>query len=94
MLVKLLCRHGVLKTYKLTYEEVDVMHAIFDKDLARNRWCIKSRLLREYMEHFGAKAEQLDISSESGRAAFTSFTEKLVDGKGLFGFCFPFSLLF
>ena len=84
MLVKLLCRHGVLKTYKLTYEEVDVMHALFDRDLARNKWCIKSRLLREYMEHFGPKAEQLDISSENGRVAFTSFTEKLMDGKGLF----------
>ena len=83
MLVRLLCKNRVLKTYRLTYEEVDVMHAVFDKDTARNMWVVKGRLLREFMEHFGPKAEQLDISSENGRAAFTSFTEKLVDGKGL-----------
>ncbi|KAG0127736.1 Rad9-domain-containing protein [Tuber indicum] len=81
MLVRLLCKNRVLKTYRLTYEEVDVMHAVFDKDAARNMWIVKGRLLREFMEHFGPKAEQLDISSENGRAAFTSFTEKLVDGK-------------
>ncbi|RPA98698.1 Rad9-domain-containing protein [Choiromyces venosus 120613-1] len=81
MLVRLLCKNRVLKTYRLTYEEVDVMHAVFDKDAARNMWVVKGRLLREFMEHFGPKAEQLDISGENGRAAFTSFTEKLVDGK-------------
>ncbi|CUS12323.1 unnamed protein product [Tuber aestivum] len=81
MLVRLLCRNRVLKTYRLTYEEVDVMHAVFDKDAARNMWIVKARFLRDFMEHFGPKAEQLDISSENGRAAFTSFTEKLVDGK-------------
>ncbi|PWW76323.1 Rad9-domain-containing protein [Tuber magnatum] len=81
MLVRLLCKNRVLKTYRLTYEEVDVMHAVFDKDAARNMWIVKGRLLREFMEHFAPKAEQLDISSENGRAAFTSFTEKLVYGK-------------
>ena len=83
MLVRLLCKNRVLKTYRLTYEEVDVMRAVFDRDAARNMWVVKGRLLKEFMEHFGPKAEQLDISSENGRAAFTSFTEKLVDGKGL-----------
>jgi len=59
------------------------MHAIFDKSASAQHWRISSSLLKEYMEHFGAKAEQLDISSAaaSGRAAFTSFTEKLIDGK-------------
>src|SRR5690606_37695887 len=37
-------------------------------------------MLREYMEHFGPRTEQLDISVQDDRATFTSFTEKLVDG--------------
>lgn len=81
LLVKLICRHGVLKTYKLTYEEVELMAPIFDRDMARNRWTISSRLMMEYMVHFGPKAEQFDISSDNGRASFTSFTEKVMDGK-------------
>ncbi|TGZ83892.1 Rad9-domain-containing protein [Ascodesmis nigricans] len=81
ILVRLIYTHGVLKTYKLTYEDVDSMHAVFDRESADNNWTISSSLLKSYMEHFGPKAEQLDISSENGRAAFTSFTEKLIDGK-------------
>jgi len=81
--VKMWCNHGVLKLYKLTFEEVDIQHAIFDRSSAPQRWRISATLLKEYMEHFGPRAEQLDISSSisTGRAAFTSFTEKLIDGK-------------
>lgn len=75
---------GVVKTYKLTYEDVDVMHAVFDKNTASNHWSINAKLLKEYMEHFGPKAEQLDISGESERATFMSYTEKLLDGIGRF----------
>lgn len=78
----MVCRNGVLKTYKLTYESVDVLSAVFDKESALNRWTISSRTLREFIEYFGPKTEQLDISSENGRATFMSYTEKVVDGKG------------
>lgn len=81
LLVRLICRHGVLKTYKLTYEEVDLMAPVFDRGMARNRWTIGARLMMEYMVHFGPKAEQFDISSDNGRASFTSFTEKVMAGK-------------
>ncbi|KAI5854045.1 DNA repair protein rad9 [Tricharina praecox] len=81
--VRMWCHHGALKMYKLTFEEVDIQHAIFDRASAPQRWRISAALLKEYMEHFGPRAEQLDISSSisTGRAAFTSFTEKLIDGK-------------
>jgi cell cycle checkpoint control protein RAD9A len=73
----------VVKTYKLTYEDVEILHAVFNRDTATARWRLGSSLLKEYMEHFSAKAEKLAISSAAseGRATFTSFTEKLVDGK-------------
>lgn len=57
------------------------MAPVFDRDLARNRWTIGARLMMEYMVHFGPKAEQFDISSDNGRASFTSFTEKVMAGK-------------
>lgn len=82
ILVKIVHTHGVLKTYKLTYEEVDAMHALFDREAAKERWTVSSAALRGYMEHFGPRAEQLDIAAEGGRVGFTSFTERLVDGKG------------
>ncbi|KAI9828965.1 MAG: hypothetical protein M1819_006464 [Sarea resinae] len=57
------------------------MHALFNRESAMNRWKIHSRLLREFIEHFGPKTEQLDIYSDDGRVTFTSYTEKIMDGK-------------
>lgn len=74
------------KTYRLTYEAVEVMHALFDKAAATQGFRISSRILREYSEHFGPKTEQLDIVAQEGKATFTSFTERSVDQKGMIHF--------
>jgi cell cycle checkpoint control protein RAD9A len=73
---------GVTKTYRLTYESVEISHALFDKHNAPNGWKISSRILREYIEFFGTKTEQLDLLVKEEKAIFTSFTEKIMDGKG------------
>ena len=73
---------GMTKTYRLNYEPVEVMHALFDKTAATQGWRISSRMLREYIEYFGPKTEQLDLLASEGKAIFTSFTEKIQDGKG------------
>lgn len=69
------------KTYRLTYEAAEVMHALFDKTAATQGWRISARVMREYVEYFGPKTEQLDICASDGKAIFTSFTEKIQDGK-------------
>ncbi|RPA75894.1 hypothetical protein BJ508DRAFT_417901 [Ascobolus immersus RN42] len=80
MNVRMLCKHGVVKTYRLTYEDAERIYVKFDRETAANHWQIESGMLKEYLEHFGPKADQLDISVEGDRAIFTSFTEKLVSG--------------
>jgi cell cycle checkpoint control protein RAD9A len=72
---------GVLKTYKLTYESTDVVHAIFDKKAALNNWRISARLLKDFIEHFAPKTEQLDIGVENNRVTFMSYTEKVSNGQ-------------
>ena len=73
---------GIVKTYKLTYESVEIMHALFAKSAAPNGWTLSSRIMREYIEYFGPRTEQLDMLAKDGKAIFTSFTEKIMDGKG------------
>lgn len=81
-IIKMVCNQGVTKTYKLTYEAVDVMHALFDRSVAQNRWSMHSGAVREYIEYFGTKTELLDIfTGEDGRCVFKSYTEKISDGK-------------
>lgn len=71
------------KTYRLTYESAEVMHALFDKTSATQGFRISSRVLREYVEYFGPKTEQLDLLAQDGKVVLTSFTEKIQDGKGM-----------
>ncbi|KAF1982238.1 hypothetical protein K402DRAFT_206345 [Aulographum hederae CBS 113979] len=78
LIVKMVCSHGVTKTYKLTYEVVEVMHALFDKHNSRNHWKISSGTLRSNIEYFGPKTEQLDMYYDDNRMVFTSFTEKII----------------
>ena len=59
------------------------MHALFNKSAAKNSWEINACTLRSFAEYFGANTEQLDISSENGRATFMSYTEKVMNGRGL-----------
>lgn len=77
---------GVTKTYKLTYESIEVMHALFDKSSTSSEWTIQSRFLREFTDFFSPKAEQLDIYCEDGKVTFLGFTDKVVNTKhGMIG---------
>ncbi|BFZ59673.1 hypothetical protein YB2330_000687 [Saitoella coloradoensis] len=79
LVVRLICKHSVLKTYKLTYESANPMHAVMDKSMCNAHWRISSKMLREYSEHFANKAEELTFAvDEGGRIVLTSFTEGLV----------------
>ncbi|KAF3491455.1 DNA repair protein rad9 [Arthroderma uncinatum] len=80
LVVQMICKHGVLKTYRLTYEPADIQHALFDRSGAQNQWVVDSKFLREILDHFGRSAEQLDIYPDDDRAVFTSFTEKVMAG--------------
>jgi cell cycle checkpoint control protein RAD9A len=74
---------GVIKTSKLTYEPIMAQHALFDNTKTQNQWIADAKFLREITEHFAPAAEQLDISSENGKALFTNFTAKVSYGNGM-----------
>ncbi|QDS75670.1 hypothetical protein FKW77_007473 [Venturia effusa] len=80
-IIRMICNHGVTKTYKLTYESTEVMHALFDRTTANNRWSMRSPFLKEFSDYFGPKAEQLDIYYEEGKVTFLSFTDKVISSK-------------
>lgn len=68
------------------------MHALFDRNAAQNRWSMHSGQLREFVEHFAPRTEQLDVYAENGRVTFTSYTEKVSNGKGQYRFGIEFKL--
>jgi cell cycle checkpoint control protein RAD9A len=65
----------------LTYESADVMHALFDRASSVNRWNIRAMFLKENLDYFSPKVEQLDIFREADKMTFISFTDKIVTAK-------------
>jgi cell cycle checkpoint control protein RAD9A len=78
------CRYSVVKTYRLIYEPTNTLHANFDSANSPNYWTTSAHTLRDIVEYFGAKTDQLDWSFEKGKVNFTSYTEKITDGRDIF----------
>ena len=83
LIFKLICKQGVVKTYRLYYEGGEVLHASFDQASSTNFWTVSSRTLRDMVEYFGPKTDQLDWFFQDGKVTFTSYTEKIQNGRGL-----------
>ena len=82
LIIQLHCKHGILKTYQLTYEDEQSMHAVFDPRKCQNRWVISAKLLKDYMDHFIAKTEELAMSAAQSKLILTAFTEGLTYNTG------------
>ncbi|KAK5081565.1 hypothetical protein LTS08_008400 [Lithohypha guttulata] len=81
LVVKLFCRPSIIKTFRLTFETADILHATFDKQASQNTWTLSARTLRDVVNYFGPKTEHVDWSLHEHNITFTSYTEKVQVGK-------------
>ena len=57
------------------------MHALFDRGASTNNFGIRASFLKENLEYFSPKVEQLDIFHIDDKMTFLSFTDKIVTAK-------------
>lgn len=81
LLIRLVCKHGVRKTYKLQYEQTTTMHAVADRTTSHNRFTIAARAMKDVIDHFAPRAEELTLAVSDGNLLLTSFTEGVVSDK-------------
>ncbi|KFP84219.1 Cell cycle checkpoint control protein RAD9B, partial [Acanthisitta chloris] len=74
-----LCRHGVVKTYNLTFQDCDPLQAVFAKDLCPNVLKVHSRLLAEAVVHFPTSQEEITLAVTPSKVCFKSYTEEDTD---------------
>uniref|UniRef100_A0A8C6NG69 Cell cycle checkpoint control protein RAD9A n=1 Tax=Melopsittacus undulatus TaxID=13146 RepID=A0A8C6NG69_MELUD len=76
---QLLCKHGVVKTYNLTFQECDPLQAVFAKHMCPNVLKFHSRLLADIMVHFPTSQEEVTLSVTPMKVCFKSYTEEDAD---------------
>ncbi|CAK6972733.1 cell cycle checkpoint control protein RAD9A [Scomber scombrus] len=61
------CRHGLLKTHNLSFQDSESLQAVFDKDSCANVFRAQPRLLVDTVVHFPPSLEEVTVSVSDER---------------------------
>ncbi|KAJ1966087.1 hypothetical protein IWQ62_002510 [Dispira parvispora] len=73
--VRMGCKHGVAKHYRIFYEPCEALYAVYSKDQCPNRWLVSPKLMGEWISHFNTKLDEITIICSPESVVIQSFAE-------------------
>lgn len=70
------CKHGLLKTHNLSFQDSESLQAVFDKDSCANIFRAQPRLLVDTVVHFPPALEEVTLSVSDDRMWFRNHVEE------------------
>ncbi|KAG9345582.1 hypothetical protein JZ751_008726 [Albula glossodonta] len=70
------CKHGLLKTHNLSFQDSESLQAVFDKDSCPNILQAQPRLLVDTVLHFPPSLEEVSVSVSGERVWFRNHVEE------------------
>lgn len=76
LLIKMYCRHGIVKTHNLTFIECESLNAIFNSDNCENSLISPSKMLCDAVIHFQSNQEEVTLVVSSEKISFKNYIEE------------------
>uniref|UniRef100_A0ACB8FYY6 Uncharacterized protein n=1 Tax=Sphaerodactylus townsendi TaxID=933632 RepID=A0ACB8FYY6_9SAUR len=76
---QLFCKHGIVKTHNLSFQECEPLQAMFAKHLCPNVLKIHSRQLSDILIHFPTNQDEVTLSVTPLKACFKTYVEDEMD---------------
>lgn len=73
------CKHGLLKTHNLSFQDSESLQAVFDKDSCANIFRAQPRLLVDTVVHFPPSLEEVTLSVSNDRMWFRNHVEEAAE---------------
>ncbi|KAL1261510.1 hypothetical protein QQF64_006775 [Cirrhinus molitorella] len=77
--ITLHCKHGLLKTHNLSFQDCESLQAVFDKDSCANVLQAQPRLMVDTVLHFPPSLEEVNLSVSSDRVWLRNHVEDDAD---------------
>ncbi|KAJ8269393.1 hypothetical protein COCON_G00120000 [Conger conger] len=78
------CKHGLLKTHNLSFQDCESLQAVFDKESCGNILRAQPRLLVDTVLHFPSSLEEVSVSVSGEQVCFRNHVEeKAEQGKAM-----------
>ncbi|XP_054851858.1 cell cycle checkpoint control protein RAD9B [Eublepharis macularius] len=79
IIFQLFCKHGIVKTHNLSFQECEPLQAVFTKRLCPNVLRVHSRQLSEILIHFPTYQDEVTLSVMPLKACFKTYVEDEMD---------------